>query len=433
MFAPAPPAADSVARRLAFRLIAAYLLVSNAEAVLRILPWMGSLSWQLTQQWEPAVHWVERVVIRMPESVQRQSGSGDTEYLWMRFACMVAMALVIGLAWFLVDRKRRYDRLACELLRVGVRYSLSVTMLGYGIAKLAPPSQFPAPWLGRLLEPVGRMSPMGILWTFMGASAAYTMFSGIMEVVSGLLLLFRKTTPLGASLATAVLTNIVLLNFCYDVPVKLYSSNLLFLALFLLWPDMRRLANVLVLNRTAEAAPIAPPWRGRVTSVIAAAAKIVIIGSLLYSQSHRYKDPDSIKKTPPASVVGLAGLWDVGAFTRDGVALPPLVTDRTRWLKVAIGDRYGTFIFYSFGAQGQIIGGWTVDGDSTDKQFVLVSGDKGEKRTPLAVAVSGPDKLRLSGKIDGHALTAELKRSEKDDQRLFNRGFHWVSEYPFNR
>jgi hypothetical protein len=51
----------------------------------------------------------------------------------------------------------------------------------------------------------------------------------------------------------------------------------------------------------------------------------------------------------------------------------------------------------------------------------------------LAVTRTGPERLRLSGAINGHALTAEIRRADKDDIRLLNRGFHWVSEFPFNR
>jgi hypothetical protein len=46
-----------------------------------------------------------------------------------------------------------------------------------------------------------------------------------------------------------VLADIVALNFCYDVPVKLYSSHLLPMAVFLGTPDLRRLLNLMVWNR----------------------------------------------------------------------------------------------------------------------------------------------------------------------------------------
>ena len=94
---------------------------------------------------------------------------------------------------------------------------------------------------------------MGVLWSFMGASLAYTIFAGATEVTGGLLLVFRRTASPGALVSFAVLANIVALNFCYDVPVKLYSVNLLLMAAFLAAPDATRLANALVLNRPAPA------------------------------------------------------------------------------------------------------------------------------------------------------------------------------------
>src|SRR5204863_6312660 len=102
----------------------------------------------------------------------------------------------------------------------------------------------------------GEASPMGLLWTFMGSSTSYTVFSGLAEVIGGLLLMARRTTLLGALVCIGVMVNVVMLNFSYDVPVKLYSSHLLAMAFFLLLPDLRRLTNVLVLNRPAE--PAAP-------------------------------------------------------------------------------------------------------------------------------------------------------------------------------
>jgi hypothetical protein len=43
-------------------------------------------------------------------------------------------------------------------------------------------------------------------------------------------LLFRKTKTFGSLVCITVLMNIVAMNFCYDVPVKLFSSNLLLMA-----------------------------------------------------------------------------------------------------------------------------------------------------------------------------------------------------------
>lgn len=102
---------------------------------------------------------------------------------------------------------------------------------------------------------------MRLLWTFMGFSRAYCIFAGAAECLGGALLFFRRTTLLGAVLLLGVLGNVVLLNFCYDVPVKLFSTFLLFLAAYLAWPDARRLADFFLLNKLIEPADPGAPRR----------------------------------------------------------------------------------------------------------------------------------------------------------------------------
>ena len=65
------------------------------------------------------------------------------------------------------------------------------------------------------------------------------------------MLFFRRTVLLGGMGAAGVM-NVVLLNYCYDVPVKLLSTHLFLMALFLLVPDAGRLWAVLVMNRAVE-------------------------------------------------------------------------------------------------------------------------------------------------------------------------------------
>ena len=65
---------------------------------------------------------------------------------------------------------------------------------------------------------------MGALWWFMGASIPYIIFAGAAEVLGGLLLVLRRTAALGALVAFAVMVNVMMLNYCYDAPVKLYST-----------------------------------------------------------------------------------------------------------------------------------------------------------------------------------------------------------------
>ncbi len=74
--------------------------------------------------------------------------------------------------------------------------------------------------------PLGDLSPMRLAWLFIGYSVPYEIFGGLLETVSGLLLSFRRTQLLGSLMTLATIGNVVMINFCYDIPVKLFSSQL---------------------------------------------------------------------------------------------------------------------------------------------------------------------------------------------------------------
>ena len=44
---------------------------------------------------------------------------------------------------------------------------------------------------------------------------------------------------------------------------------------------------------------------------------------------------------------------------------------------------------------------------------------------------SGPDRLRLDGRLDGRPVTMSLQRVDLNSFTLRNRGFHWVQDYPY--
>jgi hypothetical protein len=84
------------------------------------------------------------------------------------------------------------------------------------------------------------------------------MFTGVAEMLGGLLLTTRRTTLLGALLCIGVLANVFMLNVGYDVPVKVLSFHLLAMAVFLAAPDLGRLAELFLFNRTVEPAVLRP-------------------------------------------------------------------------------------------------------------------------------------------------------------------------------
>src|SRR5437016_10271632 len=86
----------------------------------------------------------------------------------------------------------------------------------------------------------------------------YQVFTGLVEVAGGLLLLTPRTTMMGALLCLASMIQVFILNMTYDVGVKILSFQLVVMSLFLLAPDFPRLANVFFRNDSSTEPPLFP-------------------------------------------------------------------------------------------------------------------------------------------------------------------------------
>ena len=164
------PPAWTPARRVLFRFVFAYLM-------LYIFPFL--VDWgpgeAYVKFWEDLVPRVGRRVFHA-EATVHPTGSGDTAFDYVGVFCLAVLATAATAAWTLLDRKRAAYPTLARWLRVYVRFYLASAMFTYGASKVIK-TQFPNPTLDRLLQPFGDASPMGLLWTFMGASAAYNIFS----------------------------------------------------------------------------------------------------------------------------------------------------------------------------------------------------------------------------------------------------------------
>jgi len=423
----APPA-WSPAKRIAFRFFFSYFFLYIFPFPLEYIPFLEKPVglYQLSFM-DSIVSWVGKAVFGVTITVQ-PNGSGDTTWNYVQlFVCLVA-ALVATAVWSVLDRRRtQYARLH-EWLRVYVRLSLAVALLSYGAFKVIK-SQFPDPTLDRLMQPYGDSSPMGLLWTLMGASTLYTFFGGLSEVIGGVLLAFRRTTLLGALVGGGVMLNVVMLNFSYDVPVKLYSSHLLLMALFLAAPDVKRLADFFLLNRPVAPVRDQPLFRGRWAHRGALVLRTVFFLyafgfglKLSWEGLQQYKKMTD-GKTP------LYGLWTVEEMTTDGQARPPLITDTTRWRRMVFEVPGRTAIQLMDDSRQ----GFSLRLDPLKRTLSLTKRGETKPSGQLAYQKPAPDVLLLNGDFDGKKVQAKLRRSDPKKFLLVTRGFHWINEYPFNR
>lgn len=418
-------------RRFAFLLAASYLVLFNLPFPLGFYFYETWANRVYTKLWQVIVPWVGHHVLRFSNAYSDPSfilDDSDSMFEWIRVLCFLVVAFAGALVWGWFDVRRRHDRMVHDLVRVYLRYVLAATMLMYGVIKVMH-LQMPYPSPDVLLATYGDSDPGGLMWTFMGYSPAYQAFTGLAEVAGALLLLFRRTTTLGALVVAAVMSNIVMLDLCYDVPVKLDAMHLLLFALFLLGPDLLRLANVLVLNRPAEAAPLARNWPTRWIGNAAGVTKVLMVGWILYlSVGQELWRAASIYHTPKPE---LYGIYDVEVFTRDGQTVPPLLTDKTRWRRVNFGEEGGLEVFrmdhsYFFGYRPEKI--THLRTDSTQGVLTLNSGSGQAGTLPILVAYTrpAPDQLRLNGRFDGAELSMLLRRIDEKNFPLVKHKFRWV-------
>jgi hypothetical protein len=345
------------------------------------------------------------------------TGSGDTLWHFVELLMYACIAAVVTVVWSIVRRRCQSHARQQAAMIVLLRYYVACMMFIYGVSKVWI-GQFPPLTLARADQTIGEMSPMGMLWTFMGSSPTYTFVTGFVEVLGGVLLLWRRTQVIGAIVVVIAMTQVVLLNFTYDVPVKLFSLQLLAMAIAIALPAARRMMAVAL----GYAAPEAPPRvrgslryervRFAIKTFVLVAIALNMIGYAMFLRSFDHAPPP------------LSGSWAVETFEYDGAERAPLITDDARWRKIIVTE-YGIWIRLMTDRRG-ILRGAQIDPDT----HTIIVPDGVEK---LTWHYEQPDAqhLVLRGELRGHTFVAACRLEPPPE--LLTRGFHWIQEAPYHR
>jgi len=432
--ADTPPAWAGWERGL-FRFFFVYLMLQITPwswfSAIPGVPWLLGLSGKLVD-W--AVYGSNAHLFHVRETLVRQNGSGDTSYAWTELWLYLSVAAVAALVWSVLDRRRReYDRLAWWL-RQTVRYYIAGAALSYSIIKIFA-LQMGFPTISQLATPLGDLLPMRFSWLFIGYSEPYQIFSGVMETVAGLLLLFRPTITAGLFAATGAFLNVVMINLSYDVPVKLFASHLLFSCIFLLTLDAKRLLSFLVLNRptpptTAWDLPFTQRWQ----RWGAVAMKVFFVYQLLWLPLQRGWNSYQAAHAPIPPGPFTPGVYDVRRFLVNGVEVPATSGDTLRWKDVIIDSRGAGSVntsdqlFWQRYRRGYfryrpdtttaMAAVWKTSAIPRDSTFLFT----------MHYEVPDTSRILLATVIRGDSIHVELVRVPRHFQ-LAERQFHWLSEY----
>jgi uncharacterized membrane protein YphA (DoxX/SURF4 family) len=424
----------NLAQRVGFRFLFSYfvLFFLTGQEVTGI-PFSEPLIEKYTKLWYGIAVWTGKHLLHIKyDFPMNGDGSGDTTFQWILLPCYLTLAAAATVIWSVLDRRRLSYKRLYAWLRLLLRFSLATAMIIYGFAKVIP-NQMPAPRSFTLLQRVGELEPMRMLWTFMGASPAFETFTGLAELLAGLLLLVPRTTLLGALLCVADMTMVFMMNMCYDVPVKIISFHYLVMGILLVAPDLHRLVGLFILNRPVDAAETRPLFvRKRLDQAMQVLFVVFGLYMIYVSVSSGIKRYE--KRNPPKPP--LHGVWSVDELAVDGKdALP--ATDRWRWVtlekpgELRVELRSGSHESYAMNL------------DRAAKRMTLQKYQKDSNGKPVLDAKGKPqripnwqgnlsfnepeaDALVLDGTLDGHRTYAKLLKMPL----IASKSFHWILDPP---
>src|SRR5580698_9738804 len=274
-----------IAFRFCFVYFGLYCLLTQIITALIPAPNVDTPDPSTLWPFRPVILWIAVHVLRIKTPlVYTDSGSGDKIFDYVLILCILVITLVATAIWSVLAKQQDYATLR-KWFRLFIRFALAGQMLAYGMSKAVPVQMPPTP-LFRLVQPFGSFSPMGVLWSSIGASRGYEIFAGCAELLGGVLLIFPRTSTLGALVCVADMTQVFMLNMTYDVPVKLLSFHLILLSLFLLAPEFQRLADFFFSNRTVRPSTQPQLFTKPRANSIAFAAQIVLgvwlLGTAVY-------------------------------------------------------------------------------------------------------------------------------------------------------
>jgi hypothetical protein len=97
-----------------------------------------------------------------------------------------------------------------------IRYILGLWMLTYGLTKILR-TQFVVLPFAIWQRPLESLSGKNIAWAFLGYSPWFQILLGVLEFIPSILLLFRRTTFLGAILLFPMILNVFIINHALDL------------------------------------------------------------------------------------------------------------------------------------------------------------------------------------------------------------------------
>ncbi|AMR30290.1 hypothetical protein A0256_02060 [Mucilaginibacter sp. PAMC 26640] len=271
-----------------------------------------------------------------------------------------------------------------------VRYTLALDMVMFGGQKFCH-LQFYVP-LGMLDDPFTAIPNEMLMWAFMGRYHSMVDIIASIEILGGLLLLFRKTRLVGAFVLLPMLLNILLLDLYYlNLLVQVYVTLEVLALIYLILLEYRRLVEFFLI-----ASGSAPLYNFRRQGVgYAIKASVLLIPALALSMHHYPTNYSEITGKYEVKRVIINNIDQTQAVCRDSVLTHVFI------------DRYDLVLGYP-DYRNKLIGAYKYNPNTKE---IYVAFQYPRKDTLSATITPGNGEMKtLFGKLGGKELKLEMER-----------------------
>jgi hypothetical protein len=339
----------------------------------------------------------------------------------------VSMYILIGLlfmiavllAWLAINiqKWKQYSNKWLAFCYSIALYYLILQLMKYGAGKVFK-DQFYLPEPNTLYTPMGKLDRDILFWSSVGTSYSYNVITGSIEIIAGLLFFFRRTRLIGLLTGLVALLQIVLINFSFDISVKLFSLFLVFLNLYLLYPYLQRLLQFFFYEKNLlPKADI--PTMGTSHSFIKVFGKSLLAGLVLmevfypYIKAGNFNDDKAVRPY-------LHGAYEVTRVIEGTDTLPAAQSPVRRFFI----HRNGYIIFQSPADEMQ---DFKLSYDTAHSLFILQ--DYQLKKTVLKYSYSAVDSMLVLQYFSGDKeIKLEGRQLDWKKMPALKNVFHWTVE-----
>ncbi|TZF82200.1 hypothetical protein FW774_16035 [Pedobacter sp. BS3] len=287
-------------------------------------------------------HLTEVVAFFNPQFINIFSESGFfglASYVNLPFVLLIA--IIGALIWGKLDKASvNYNKLY-YWVRVFARYRVAYAGIGWGYKKLfimQMPRQYEGLWNTEIIDFFAKR----LYWEALSVAPRYEVFLGFAEFIGGFLLLFRKTTTLGAAIAFVVFGNIAISNHAYDIGEQVPSALMAILAAFVLWKDIPAIYQLLVKEKDSKISHYYPQfkkaWQKYTRWSIKFAFNFVFVVLFFIFEVYAYTHNDFYKIPNTPGLKNTTGFYEVSEFRVNNKLIPYNPLDTVRWQNVTFED-----------------------------------------------------------------------------------------------